>query len=166
MSDEASRRELGKKMMETIMDAMRPQVKFVRLREGVPDPPSYATPHAAGADLRSAAELIIPPGGTRLVPTGYAIALPEGYEGQVRPRSGLALRNGITVLNSPGTIDSDYRGELMVMLINLSSYPYEVGVGDRIAQLVVAPAPQVRFVEVEELDETERGEGGFGSTGD
>ena len=129
--------------------------------------PRPATAGAAGSDLRAAvdAELVIAPGCRALVPTGFRIAIPEGFEGQVRPRSGLALRDGISVPNAPGTIDSDYRGELKVILMNLGREPFVVKRGDRIAQLVIAPVPSVEFCEVDDLDATERGEGGFGHTG-
>jgi dUTP pyrophosphatase len=125
------------------------------------------TAGSAGLDLPAAVEdaILIPAGGRALVPTGFAIALPEGYEGQVRPRSGLAVQHGVTVLNAPGTIDADYRGEVKVPLINLGDAPFTVTRGMRIAQLVVAPVSAVRLVEVAELDTTERGAGGFGSTG-
>ena len=127
--------------------------------------PEYATPASAGVDLRASEGCVIPPGGRALVPTGLRIALPEGYEAQVRPRSGLALRHGVTLPNSPGTIDADYRGEIGVILMNLGQEPFVVEPGDRIAQMVVAPVTRVAWSEVEELDATERGEGGFGSTG-
>jgi len=129
--------------------------------------PGYATAGSAGADLRAAveSELWIPAGGRRAVPTGFRIAIPPGFEGEVRPRSGLALRHGVTLPNSPGTIDSDYRGELLVLLINLSSRPFRVRRGDRIAQLLVRPVATARFDEQATLVETDRGEGGFGSTG-
>jgi dUTP pyrophosphatase len=129
--------------------------------------PSYQTAQAAGADLTAAveAELVLAPGERRLVPTGIAIALPDGYEAQVRPRSGLALKQGVTVLNAPGTIDADYRGEVGVILVNHGAVPFVVRRGDRIAQLVVAPVVQAAFREAE-LDETARGAGGFGSTGE
>ena len=127
--------------------------------------PEYATPASAGVDLRASEGCVIPPGGRALVPTGLRIALPEGYEAQVRPRSGLALRHGVTLPNSPGTIDADYRGEIGVILMNLGQEPFIVEPGDRIAQMVVAPVTRVAWSEVEELDATERGEGGFGSTG-
>ena len=127
--------------------------------------PEYATPASAGVDLRASDGCVIPPGGRALVPTGLRIALPEGYEAQVRPRSGLALRHGVTLPNSPGTIDADYRGEIGVILMNLGQDPFVVEPGDRIAQMVVAPVARVAWSEVEELDATERGEGGFGSTG-
>lgn len=129
--------------------------------------PEPATVGSAGADLRAAvgAELVLAPGARALVPTGFSVEIPAGWEGQVRPRSGLAARFGLTLLNSPGTIDSDYRGEVQVLLINLGSEPFTVRHGERIAQLVVAPAPRVHYVEVDELDESARGAGGFGSTG-
>jgi dUTP pyrophosphatase len=132
-----------------------------------PGLPAYQTPGAAGMDLRAAHEgaLTLAPGERALVPTGLRVAIPRGYEGQVRPRSGLALRSGVTVLNSPGTIDADYRGELMVLLINLGGEPAVLVRGERIAQLVIAPAVQLPVREVASLDETERGAGGFGSTG-
>jgi len=130
--------------------------------------PAYATDASAGMDLHAAvkADLALAPGARALVPTGIAIALPEGHEGQVRPRSGLAARHGITVLNSPGTIDADYRGEVSVLLANLGEEAVTVSRGMRIAQLVVAPVARVAWREVECLPESERGEGGFGSTGD
>ena len=127
--------------------------------------PEYATPASAGVDLRASDGCVIPPGGRALVPTGLHIALPEGYEAQVRPRSGLALRHGVTLPNSPGTIDADYRGEIGVILMNLGQEPFVVEPGDRIAQMVVAPVVRVAWSEAEALDATERGEGGFGSTG-
>lgn len=129
--------------------------------------PAYATAGAAGCDLHAAVEapLEIPPGGRALVPTGIAIALPEGTEAQVRPRSGLALRHGVTCLNSPGTIDADYRGEVGVILANLGEAPFVVTRGMRIAQLVVAPVARVAWDELAELPATLRGAGGFGSTG-
>jgi len=134
--------------------------------EGLPLP-AYATDGAAGMDLAAAvtAPLALPPGGRALVPTGLEIALPPGYEAQVRPRSGLALKHGVTVLNSPGTVDSDYRGEIRVVLINLGDAPFTVARGDRIAQLVVAPVTTARWQERATLAESARGAGGFGSTG-
>jgi len=131
---------------------------------GLPEP---ASPHAAGMDLRAAvpADVTIGPGETVLVPTGLRLAVPRGYEAQVRPRSGLALRHGLIVPNSPGTIDADYRGEVQVILHNLGPEPFTVRRGDRIAQLVVAPVVQAVVRRVEALDETARGEGGFGHTG-
>lgn len=127
--------------------------------------PAYATTGAAGMDVVSAEDVVIAPGGRHAVATGLAMAIPEGYEIQVRPRSGLALKHGITVPNTPGTIDSDYRGELKVILINLGDEPFTVQRGDRVAQLVLAPVVQAAWDEVAELDATERGTGGFGSTG-
>ena len=127
--------------------------------------PEYATPASAGVDLRASEARVIPPGGRALVPTGLRIALPEGYEAQVRPRSGLALKHGVTLPNSPGTIDADYRGEIGVILMNLGQEPFVVEPGDCIAQMVVAPVARVAWSEAEALDATERGEGGFGSTG-
>ena len=136
--------------------------------EGLPLP-AYQTPGAAGLDLLAAiapgARLVIEPGARELVPTGLRLELPLGFEGQVRPRSGLALKSGVTVLNSPGTIDSDYRGEVAVILINLGSEPFEVTRGARIAQLVVAPVIQAVLVEAADLGASARGAGGFGSTG-
>ena len=129
--------------------------------------PGYASAGAAGADLRAAvdSEMVIVPGERVAVPTGLILEIPVGWEGQVRPRSGLAIRQGLTVVNAPGTIDSDYRGELKVLLINLGAENVTISRGDRIAQLLVTPAPQVGFVEVEVLETTDRGAGGFGSTG-
>jgi dUTP pyrophosphatase len=132
--------------------------------EGLPLP-SYATAGAAGMDVVAAEELVLAPGQRQAVATGFAIAIPDGYEVQVRPRSGLALKHGITCLNTPGTIDSDYRGEVKVILANLGSEPFPIKRGERIAQLVPAPVLKAAFQEVESLDETQRGEGGFGSTG-
>ena len=129
--------------------------------------PSYESAGAAGMDLRAAVEapVVLEPGARSAVPTGLMIALPPGYEGQVRPRSGLALRQGVTALNSPGTIDADYRGEVKVILVNHGSAAVEIARGDRIAQLVVAPVTRIEWAEVAGLDPTGRGEGGFGSTG-
>ncbi|MDD7101334.1 MAG: dUTP diphosphatase [Bacteroidaceae bacterium] len=129
--------------------------------------PEYATPLSAGVDLRANidAPIVMPPLGRALVPTGLFMALPKGYEAQVRPRSGMALKQGVTVLNSPGTIDADYRGEIGVILINLSDVEVKINDGDRIAQMVIGKYEQVVFDEVEKLDETERGSGGFGHTG-
>jgi len=132
--------------------------------EGLPAP-AYATAHAAGMDVVSAEDVTIVPGGRHAVATGFAMAIPEGYEIQVRPRSGLALKHGISLPNTPGTIDADYRGELKVILINLGTEPFVIARGDRIAQLVAAPVQMARFAEVEELEDTVRGSGGFGSTG-
>lgn len=129
--------------------------------------PRAETSHSAGLDLRAAVAepLTLPPLGRALVPTGIRIALPDGHEGQVRPRSGLAIRHGVTVVNAPGTIDGDYRGEVQVALVNLGAEPYVVRRGDRIAQLVVAPVATAEVVEVVELPATARGAGGFGHTG-
>lgn len=129
--------------------------------------PAYATELSAGVDLEAAvdASVTLQPGERKLIPTGLAIALPEGYEAQVRPRSGLAFKNGVTVLNSPGTIDADYRGEVKVILANLGTEPFTVERGMRVAQMVVAQYTRVSFNLVEQLDETARGAGGFGSTG-
>lgn len=132
--------------------------------EGLPVP-AYATAHAAGMDVVAAEDVTLRPGGRHAVATGFAIAIPEGHEVQVRPRSGLALKHGITCLNTPGTIDADYRGEVKIILANLGTAVVELARGERIAQLVPAPVQRATFVEVEELDETVRGEGGFGSTG-
>ena len=145
-------------------------VRVLRLPHGQDLPlPSYQSAHAAGLDLVAAVPRHDPvklaPGARALVPTGFALELPHGYEAQVRPRSGLTLKHGITILNSPGTIDGDYRGEVMVILINHGTEPFLVQRGDRIAQLVIAPVAQVEIVAVEALGETERGPGGFGSTG-
>jgi len=141
-------------------------IRLKRLAHGEGLPlPVYATAHAAGMDIVSAEELVLAPGARHAVATGFAIAIPEGYEVQVRPRSGLALKHGITCLNTPGTIDADYRGEVKVILANLGTEPFHIGRGDRIAQLVPAPVQRAWFEEVDALDETERGTGGFGSTG-
>jgi dUTP pyrophosphatase len=129
--------------------------------------PAYATAGSAGMDLRAAVDepIVLEPGKRALVPTGLRIALPEGYEAQIRPRSGLAIKEGITVANAPGTVDSDYRGEVQVGLVNLSDRAYTIQRGDRIAQMVVAPVTRVAWQPVASLDETKRGAGGFGSTG-
>ncbi len=127
--------------------------------------PAYATEGAAGMDVVAAEDVVIAPGARHAVATGLALAIPAGFEVQVRPRSGLALKHGITVPNTPGTIDSDYRGELKVILINHGGDDFEVRRGDRVAQLVLAPVTKASWLEVDELDETARGEGGFGSTG-
>lgn len=146
------------------------RVQLKRLEHGAGlETPAYASTGAAGLDLRAAVAdgvpVVLEPGGRAMIPTGFAIALPEGYEAQVRPRSGLAAKHGITCLNSPGTVDADYRGELKVILINHGAEPFSIARGERIAQMVVAPVVQAAFDEVETLDETARGEGGFGSTG-
>ena len=132
--------------------------------EGLPMP-AYATAGAAGMDVVSAEDLDLAPGARHAVATGFAMAIPFGFEVQVRPRSGLALKHGITCLNTPGTIDSDYRGEVKVILANLGDAPFPIRRGERIAQLVPAPVQHARFALVDSLDETERGSGGFGSTG-
>ncbi|WP_370196149.1 MULTISPECIES: dUTP diphosphatase [Aurantimonas] len=129
--------------------------------------PAYESAGAAGADLRAAVtgELVLAPGERRLVPTGLAFEIPEGFEVQIRPRSGLAVKHGVTVLNTPGTIDSDYRGEVQVVLVNLGSEAFAIARGDRIAQMVVAPVVQATFTEQASLSDSARGAGGFGSTG-
>ena len=142
------------------------KLQILRLSHSADLPlPSYATPGSAGMDLRSAEALTIKPGARALVGTGIAIVLPPNFEAQVRPRSGLAVEHGVTVLNSPGTIDADYRGEIKVPLINLGTEDFVIARGDRIAQMVVAPVTMAELVEVEVLDETVRGAGGFGSSG-
>ena len=143
-------------------------IQIKRLPHGADLPlPSYESADAAGMDLRAAVEdtITLAPGERNLVPTGLAIALPTGYEAQIRPRSGLALKSGITCLNTPGTIDADYRGEVGVILINHGAEPFEINRGDRIAQMVIAPVTQGVWQEVDELDSTARGTGGFGSSG-
>jgi len=133
------------------------------------DLPAYASEGAAGLDLQAALapgrKLVLEPGARELIPTGFALHLPPGYEAQVRPRSGLALNHGVTVLNAPGTIDSDYRGEVQALLVNLGAQPFEILRGMRIAQLVVAPVARAHLVETDALEESLRGAGGFGSTG-
>jgi dUTP pyrophosphatase len=145
---------------------VRVALKRLPQGEGLPLP-DYMSEHAAGADLRAAVreQLTLLPGARALVPTGFSIALPFGYEAQVRPRSGLAIRTGVTCLNTPGTIDADYRGEVQVILANLGAEPVVIRRGDRIAQIVVAPVSRARFEAVEQLPPTARGDGGFGSTG-
>lgn len=148
------------------MTTVRVDVK--RLPHGSDLPlPAYATAQSAGLDLMAAVEsdMTLAPGDRALVPTGLAIALPPGYEAQVRPRSGLALKNGVTVLNSPGTVDADYRGEVGVILSNLGAEPFTVSRGMRIAQMVVAPVTRLAWNEVDDLSDSDRGTGGFGSTG-
>lgn len=141
-------------------------VKILRLASGEGLPlPAYETAGAAGMDLRAAEPFVLKPGQRTLMPTGFAIALPLNHEAQVRPRSGLAVKHGVTVLNAPGTIDCDYRGEIKVPLINHGEADFTIARGDRIAQMVIAPVTQARWVEVETLDETARGAGGFGSSG-
>jgi dUTP pyrophosphatase len=146
----------------------QPRVALKRLPHGEGLPlPAYQTEGSAGADLCAALDepLVLQPGAFAAVPSGFAVAVPEGYEIQVRPRSGLAARHGVTILNAPGTIDSDYRGELMALLVNHGPTPFTIRHGERIAQLVLAPIVTAGFAEVEELDATARGQGGFGSTG-
>jgi dUTP pyrophosphatase len=143
-------------------------VKIKRLPNGEGLPlPAFATAHAAGADLRAAVSdsVMIGAGEIRLIPCGFAMAIPPGFEAQVRPRSGLSSQHGITLINTPGTIDADYRGEVQVPLVNLGGEAFTVERGMRIAQMVIAAVPKVAFEEVEELDETDRGAGGFGHTG-
>jgi dUTP pyrophosphatase len=144
------------------------KIKLLPHAKGLPLP-AYQSSGAAGLDLVAAlpadAPLCLPPGGRALIPTGLVMEIAPGFEAQARPRSGLALNHGVTVLNSPGTIDSDYRGEVGVILINHGDKPFEITRGARIAQLVVAPAPQARLIVVDDLTTTTRGEGGFGSTG-
>ena len=129
--------------------------------------PSYESEYAAGMDIRAALEepITLDPGERTLIPTGLQMALPKGYEAQIRPRSGLAYRNGVTMLNTPGTIDADYRGEVKVLAVNLGNEQFEVNHGDRVAQMVIAPVIQAKVNEVDTLPDTERGDGGFGSTG-
>ena len=146
------------------------KLRVLRLPHGADLPlPTYQSAHAAGLDLMAAVPAQVPttlaPGERRLIPCGIAIALPDGFEAQVRPRSGLAARHGVTVLNTPGTIDADYRGEIMVILINLGKEPFVISRGMRIAQMVVAPVARAAIVEVATLDATARAGGGFGSTG-
>lgn len=149
----------------TLMTKTMIQIKVVNI--GRQQLPAYATPQSAGMDLRANIDepVVLHPMERRLIPTGLKIELPAGYEAQVRPRSGLALKHGITVLNTPGTTDADYRGEVMVLLINLSNDDFTVNDGERIAQMVIARHEQGEFVVVDKLDETERGEGGYGHTG-
>jgi dUTP pyrophosphatase len=142
------------------------EVAIRRLDNGAGLPlPAYETAGAAGMDLRAADDHVLKPGSRTLMPTGFAIALPQGFEAQVRPRSGLAVKHGVTVLNAPGTIDSDYRGEIKVPLINHGEADFVISRGDRIAQMVVAPVTQARWREAATLDDTARGASGFGSSG-
>ena len=142
-------------------------IKIKVVNEGHQQLPAYATTQSAGMDLRANIDeaITLHPMERRLIPTGLHIALPVGYEAQIRPRSGLALKHGITVLNTPGTVDADYRGEIMVLLINFSDANFVINDGERIAQMIIARHEQGEFIEVEVLDETERGEGGYGHTG-
>ncbi len=154
----------------TILTDTRPTLNIIRLANGQDlDLPAYESKGAAGMDLRAAvdadAPTILQPGKRALVPTGFVFEIPEGFEGQVRPRSGLAFKHGLTCLNTPGTIDSDYRGEVKVLLINLGEEPFEITRGMRIAQMVIAPAIQAQIFEITEASATARGAGGFGSTG-
>ncbi|MFH1978000.1 MAG: dUTP diphosphatase [Candidatus Aenigmatarchaeota archaeon] len=144
---------------------MEIKVDIKRLAKDLPIP-EYKSSLAAGVDLFAAvdSEIVIQPGESYLVPTGISIAIPEGYETQIRPRSGLAAKHQISIINSPGTVDADYRGEIKVILINHGKEPFKINRGDRIAQMVLNQVPKMKFSEVEELSETERGEGGFGST--
>ena len=139
-------------------------LKFKRIHQDATIP-AYAHPSDAGMDVRSVEDIVIPARGRALVHTGLVMLLPPGYEAQVRPRSGLALKNGITVLNTPGTIDSGYRGEIGVILFNSSDEPFKVAKGDKVAQIVIAPVTQPEIAETDEIDSTDRGAGGFGSTG-
>jgi dUTP pyrophosphatase len=153
-----------------VTDSERVEVRVTRLPHGADLPlPEYQSALASGLDLLAAvpadAPIELAPGARALVPTGIAIALPAGFEGQVRPRSGLAARHGVTVLNTPGTVDADYRGELQVILVNLGAGPFIVSRGMRIAQLVMAPVQRIKLVEVDALNTTVRAQGGFGSTG-
>jgi dUTP pyrophosphatase len=148
------------------MEGVSVKIKMLSGSEGL-QPPSYETAHSAGMDIRAAVtdSVVLKPGERQLIPTGFAMALPPGFEAQIRPRSGLAIKHGITMLNSPGTIDSDYRGEVKVIAVNHGSEPYTVNRGDRIAQMIIAPVVQARMIQTESLDNTDRGDGGFGSTG-
>ena len=158
---------IGERQGKHFKHQLQKRMKVQIINKGHQPLPTYATPQSAGMDLRANIEepITLRPMERRLVPTGLYMALPEGYEAQIRPRSGLALKKGITVLNSPGTIDADYRGEIMVLLINFSQEDFVINDGERIAQMVIAKHEQGEFVEVETLDETERGEGGYGHTG-
>lgn len=127
--------------------------------------PTYQTPGSAGMDLHAVEALTLEPGDRGLVPCGFAMAIPQGFEAQIRPRSGLAFKHGVTVLNAPGTIDSDYRGELKVLLINTGKDAFNISIGDRIAQMIIAPVVQIPIEETDALDDTQRGGGGFGHTG-
>ena len=147
---------------------MAVEVRFKRLGNGGGlDLPRYETPGSAGADIQAAVDddLALAPGARALIPAGFALTLPPGYEAQVRPRSGLAVKHGLTVLNAPGTIDSDYRGEVKVPLINLGKQSFQIEWNMRIAQMLITPVPRTQWIEVDELSETQRGDGGFGHTG-
>ena len=152
--------------MDAMSAARQVPVQLKRLPHGEGlDLPSYATAGAAGMDVVAAQDVTLKPRQRYAVPTGFALAIPDGFEIQVRPRSGLAFKHGITIPNAPGTIDSDYRGELLVLMINHGAHDFEIKRGDRIAQLVLAPVVQAAWQEVDDLNDTQRGEGGFGSTG-
>ena len=152
--------------MAEVTDPIRIHIEVLPEAEGL-ELPAYASPGSAGMDLRAAVteEVVLQPGDIRLISTGLRVAIPLGYEAQIRPRSGLALKHGITIPNAPGTIDSDYRGVLQVILANMGPAPFAVQRGDRIAQMVIAPVVQARLCRLQALDDTERGEGGFGSSG-
>ena len=156
--------------MTVMRDVLGPMLNLVRLPHGRDMAlPAYETAGAAGMDLRAAVAegepLVLSPGDRTLVPTGFVFEIPEGFEAQIRPRSGLAFKNGVTCLNTPGTIDSDYRGEVKVLLVNLGHEPFEISRGMRIAQMVITPVVQARVSEISDASETTRGAGGFGSTG-
>jgi dUTP pyrophosphatase len=146
---------------------MTPTIKIMRLRKHHLPVPAYQSEHAAGMDLMAdiEAEFTLDPMSRVAIPTGFALAIPEGFEGQVRPRSGLAFKEGITVINAPGTIDADYRGEIKVLLVNLGNEPVLLHPGDRVAQLVISPVVRASVEEVDSLEDTTRGDGGFGHTG-
>lgn len=166
-ANNSSTRQLINLRSNQLVNYIKIMIKINVVNKGHQQLPAYATPQSAGMDLRANIEepVVLHPMERKLIGTGLHIALPEGYEAQIRPRSGLALKHGITVLNSPGTVDADYRGEVMVLLINLSDKDFVVNDGERIAQMVIAKHEQGDFIEVEVLDETERGEGGYGHTG-
>lgn len=153
--------------MATPAGAVEVRVRRARRSDDPLPLPAYESAAAAGLDLRADVDrtIVLSPGGRALIPTGLVVELPNGYEAQIRPRSGLALRHGVTLLNAPGTIDADYRGEIQVILVNLGEVDFEIERGDRIAQMVVAPVHRVQWSEQEALGRTERGEGGFGHTG-
>lgn len=149
-------------------DTNKQTIRFQRLPHLKDLPlPGYKTKESAGMDIHAATDqpVILEPGQRKLIPAGFKMSIPIGFEAQIRPRSGMAYKNGITILNSPGTIDSDYRGEVKLLAVNLSDVTFTINRGDRIAQMVIAPVYQPNIIEVDELDETVRGEGGFGSTG-
>lgn len=166
-------RGLAKQVEKVVSEALwsrgleRAMIKFKKLPNFKGELPAYETAYAAGLDVRATLEapVVLQPGARDLIPTGLAVEIPRGFEIQVRPRSGLAIKKGLGLVNSPGTIDADYRGEIKVIVINHGQQPITIEDQDRIAQFVVAPVVQAEIVEVEELDDTERGEGGFGSTG-